>query len=158
MNKTVSGAIIILLLLAAATWFLFPPPLSEAEQIVRLLKDTQAAANSGNTRRVLYSQSEQYSGAGGTKRQVRLLLIQAAREGDISLTLNTPTVTVTGDSATVELFAQAALRQGPGSETRINSDVTLALRKEDGKRLLVLPARVWRIVSADVRTGTEGFF
>ena len=83
MKKTVYGAIIILLLLAAAAWFVFRPPLSETEQIVRLLKDTQAAANSGNTRRVLCSLSEPYSGAGGTKRQVRLLLIQAAREGDI---------------------------------------------------------------------------
>lgn len=158
MNKTVSGAIIILLLLAAAGWFVFRPPLSETEQIVRLLKDTQAAANSGNIGRVLSSLSEQYSGTGGTKRQVRLLLIEAAREGDISLTLDTPTITVTGQTARVDLFAQAALRQRPGSETRINSDVTLALRKEDGKRLLVLPARVWRIVSADVRTGTEGSF
>ncbi len=158
MNKTVSGAIIILLLLAAAASFVFRPPLSDTEQIVRLLKDTQAAANSENAGRVLSSLSEQYSGTGGTKKQVRLLLIQATREGDISLTLNTPTVTVTGETARVELFAQAALRQGPGSETRISSDVTLALRKEDGKRLLVIPARVWRIVSADVRTGAEGFF
>lgn len=157
MSKSAAGSIVILLALICAGWIYSRPRGADEQQIVRVLKATQSAANRKNVSRVLSAISEGYQGAGGSKKEVRLLILQAMRGSDVMVSLETPRITVKGDTAEVQVFVRASVQSETAQAIQFSSDATVILGKEDGKRLLLFPVRVWRITSVSVKTGTENY-
>jgi hypothetical protein len=138
----------------AAGWFATRPRGTDEEQIRRLLEQARSAAASKNLGLALSVLSEEYRGEGGSKNEVRLLLLQALRDipgirADFELT----SLSISGDSAAAEALVRVRLRSQDGTATDLETSATLRFQREDHRRLLIYPVREWRLVEANVRRG-----
>lgn len=138
----------------AAGWFATRPRGTDEEQIRELLERARTAASTKNLGQALSILSDEYQGEGGTKKEIRLLLLQAFRDiHEIRPDLEVDSIRVTGDSATAEVRARVRLRSQGGTATDFETSATLRFQREDHRRLLIYPVREWRLVEASARRG-----
>jgi len=137
----------------AAGWFATRPRGTDEEQIRRLLEQARSAAASKNLGLALSVLSEEYRGEGGSKNEVRLLLLQAFRDIPIRADFELTSLSISGDSAAAEALVRVRLRSQDGTATDLETSATLRFQREDHRRLLIYPVREWRLVEANVRRG-----
>ncbi len=145
---TVAGLIVIALILFFA---LRQPQLSDQEQIAAQMDTARNAAMHHDTRGIMSVISADYKGqtpADGNVDELHLLLSRAlGKAGALDVALSTPSTSIQGDTATSTTHLSVRTRED--GATRYDQNVTLHWKREDGTRLLLFPAKVWRIVSAD---------
>lgn len=147
-SKIVLGVVALLLVVFAVYFIVRQPPLSDQDQIIGQLETARAAAERHDAGGITAVVSTDFkSEAIANKQQLYFYLARAFRNsGKLRVVLSAPTVVVQGDSATstCQMTVYNLDRVGP----RFDQPVTLNWRREEGRRLLVLPTRVWRIVGA----------
>lgn len=143
-----AGAFALALILFFA---LHKPQPSDENQITAQMDAAREAAVHHDTRGIMRVISADYKGqtaADGNVDELHLLLSRSlGKAGALDVALAAPLVSVTGDTATSR--THLSIRTRTDGATRYDQDVTLRWHREDGTRLLVLPAKVWRIVGAD---------
>lgn len=150
---------VLIVVLLAAGWIATRPKGTDEEQIRDLTLQAEEAVRSRNLSKLMSIFSEDYSGAGGTRDQIRLLTMQAFRNSrETYLDTGEPEIQVSGDNATLTTEIRAGMESEGGSETSFQSSVTVRLRKEEGRRLLIYPVQVWRVVSSDSSTALQDLF
>lgn len=145
-------AIAAALVLALVMFFaLRQPAPSDQQQIVAQMDAARTAAVHHDTRGIMSVISADYKGqtpADGNVDELHLLLSRSlGKSGSLDVALAVPSVTVQGDTATSR--THLSVRTRADNLARYDQDVTLHWRREDGTRLLVFPAKVWRIVGAN---------
>lgn len=161
MNKAIIAVVLVALAAAAGVWYTAQPRGSDLEQITLVLSEAQEAIESKSLTRALGYLSEDYEGAGGNKQQVGALMLNAFRNSDeVRVVLDTPQIRVQGSDADVQTRASLSATSAAGDSGRISYDTEahFRLQKEDAKKYLVVPVRVWRIASAHFRMGDADLF
>lgn len=149
--KTSSKALLALAALLAAVALgvvlLRAPSVPDQTQITDQMEAARAAGERHDVNGVLRVVSDHYHDANvPSPVQLRFLLNRVKGDGPVSITQSAPTVALQGDSATT--LSHLRIVSGDG-RVLYDHDITLQWQREDGTRLGVLPAKVWRIVSAD---------
>ncbi len=159
--KPATAAILIVAVLLTAGWLATRPRGSDDEQILRLIRDTEAAVNNRNLQKTMAAVSADYQGEGGTRNEIRLALLQVFRESkEVRVSIDSiepPRITATGDSASLS-FAASIRVLGQGVDTQFSTIVGLSLRKEAHRRLLIYPVREWRVTRARAKTAMSNLF
>ena len=121
--------------------------------ILALMQKGELAGENKDLKGMTSCLSPDYSDAGGLDFDaMRLHLIQVVRaEGRYEVQVEYPRIAINGDRARVETTVSVALSDGGGGNQyrAFAGPVVLTLAREHTKRLLVLPTRVWRVVSID---------
>lgn len=139
------AAVLIVILLAAI--LLRPAPQSDQDQIATQLSKAASAARNHDASGIMQVISADFKGPSPISNtdSLHLMLIRGLRNsGRLQIDLSPPSVAVTGDTATST--SQVTVRSKESGETFYSGPLALSWRREDGHRLLVLPAKVWRIV------------
>lgn len=159
--KPAAAAVLIVAALLTAGWFATMPRGSDDEQIHRLIRNTEAAVNNRNLQKAMAAISVDYAGEGGTRNEVRLVLLQVFRESQevrVSIdSIEPPRISATGDSASLN-FAASVRVIGQGVDTQFATAAELGLRKESHRRLLIYPVREWRVIRAKAKTAVSNLF
>lgn len=135
--------------------FLRQPGPPDAVQIQAQIAAAEAAASQRNASGVMRIVSGEYKDGHLNGDQLRLLLIRAFRDsGPIQVTVSPARIHVEGESA--DSTSTITVRSGDNSQAAFNKAVTLHWRREEGRRLLVFPAHVWRVVGADYEGSLTG--
>lgn len=131
---------------------------TDKEQIVSALDDSVAASKEGRPGGVLDLMSEQFeiSGLGKISRN---WVAKQIRENKPEVSFTRETIEITGDRA--EMTADASLRLkvnlGPVSKDLSPSmqGVKLIFRKEDVRKFLIVPSKVWKLVEVRLPPGVQ---
>lgn len=150
----IAGIIVAALVLFFA---LHQPQPSDQEQIVAQMDAARSAATHHNASSIMKVISADYKGqtpADGNVDELHLLLSRSlSKAGALDVVLSPPVISVQASTATSR--SHLTVRTRGDSITRYDQDVTFHWKQEDGTRLLVFPAQVWRIVKADFPTPEE---
>ncbi len=156
-SKTVLGIAGVLAVALILFFVLRQPQPSDQEQITAQMDAARMAAMHHDTRGIMSVISADYKGqtpADGNVDELHLLLSRSlGRAGALDVALSAPSITVQGSTATSR--THLTVRTRADSNVHYDQDVTLHWRQEDGTRLLVFPAKVWRIVKADFPSPDE---
>lgn len=155
-SKRLLGLAALLALALIGFLLLRPTPVPDRTQITQRLEAARAAGERHDVNGIMAVFSEHYHDASvPSPIQLRFLLgkIQGNPPTPIQITQSAPVIDIQGDSAT----STSHLRVVSSTSGRVlyDHDITLQWHREDGNRLLVIPAKVWRVVSADY--GSFGF-
>jgi hypothetical protein len=120
---------------------------SDEVKIRSLIEDTVAAIGKRDLGGTMRCVSENYRDAEELNRdRLRMLVAQAFRaEPEYTASADVRTLSVEGDSAVVFLRAVVKSRLG---ESIYNRELVLSFRRESGRHALIVPTKVWRVVSA----------
>jgi len=144
----IAGVIVVALILF---FVLHQPQPSDQEQIVAQMDAARSAATRHDTSGIMKVISADYKGqtpADGNVDELHLLLSRSlGKAGALDIALTPPAISVQGDTATSR--SHLTVRTREDGNLRYDQNVTLHWKREDGTRLLVFPAQVWRIVGAD---------
>lgn len=156
-SKRMLGLAALLALALLGFLFLRPTPVPDRTQITQQLEAARAAGERHDVGGIMAVFSEHYHDANvPSPIQLRFLLnkVQGNPPSPLQITQSAPVIDIQGDTAT----STSHLRVVSSADGRVlyDHDVTAQWRREDGNRLLVIPAKVWRIVSADY--GSFGIF
>lgn len=147
-SKTALIAATLLLVALIMFFVLRQPPPPDQDQIIAQLEAARAAGEQNSAGGVLGVVSQDFSGPSGflhNKQQLGFYLYKQMRDGGRArVTLSPPSVAVQGDEATST--CQITVRSSDTRQVQFDQPVTLTWRKEEGRRFLVLPTQVWRIV------------
>lgn len=143
-----AAAILILALFAA---ILFKQtPISDQDQIAAQLALGAAAAQNHDAGGIMKLVSADFKGPYPISNtdSLDLALIRALRNsGRLRITMSTPSVAVAGGTAIST--SQLVVQDKESSQTLFNEPLTLDWKREDGRRLLVLPTKMWRVVGTN---------
>lgn len=146
-SKLLLGLAALLALVAVGVVLLRAPDVPDQTQITRQMEAARAAGERHDVNGVMRVISADYHDAlVPSPVQLRFLLNRIKGGGPISVTQSAPTVDIKGDSATT--VSHLRIVSGDG-RTLYDRDLSLQWKRENGHRLGILPAKVWRIVSAD---------
>ncbi len=155
MTRSIILAAVIAAALAAG-WFATRPRGTDEEQIRELLERARMAAARKDIGLALSVLSEDYRGEGGSRNELRLLLLQAFRDiHEIRADVDVTSLRVTGDTAAADVIARVRLRTQGGTATDFETAATLRFQREEHRRLLIYPVREWRLLEADARRGVS---
>ena len=124
---------------------------SDQAQIIASLESARAAASARSVSGVMQFVSDKYVDSQGFKKgKLRFLLSQGLKGDDpITVEFTSPNITVNGDTATSKIHEKVRVDANSGNLS--DEDITLQWRREDGRKWLVVPTKIWRIVGADYR-------
>jgi len=154
-SKRLLGVAALLALALVGFLLLRQTPVPDRAQITQQLEDTRAAGERHDVGTVMAVFSDHYHDANvPSPVQLRFLLNKVQGNTPIQIVQSAPVISISGDTAT----STSHLRIVSAATSRVlyDHDVTAQWRREDGNRLLVIPTKVWRIVSADY--GSFGVF
>lgn len=156
-SKRALGVVVALTLALVAYLALRQPPIPDQDQIAAQLKSAQAAAQAHDSGGIMKVISADFKGPDPISNvdSLHFYLGQALhRSGRIQVTFSPPDVVVQGETATSA--SQLTVRSLETGGTLFSQPVTLNWRREDGHRLLILPAKVWRVVGAQYQGSLPG--
>lgn len=154
-SKISLAAALGLAVVLAVFLFLRQPGPPDAVQIQTQIAAAEAAASQRNAGGVLRILSSKYRDNHVNGDQLRLLLVRAFRDsGPIQVTASPARMRVEGETA--DSTSTLTVRSVESGQTVFNKALTLHWRREEGRRLLVFPARVWRVVGADYEGSITG--
>ncbi len=148
-SKRALGLIVVLVLILVGLAALRQPPVPDQDQIAAQLESARAAAEAHDSGGIMRIISADFKGPGYISNvdSLHFALGRALNQsGRIRVTFSPPSVAVQGGTATST--CQWTIRDRTG-QTLVDQPVTLHWRREDGRRLLILPAKVWRVVGTD---------
>ncbi len=140
-------ALLLAVFVTGMVLFFQPMPPDEV-QITQQLEAARAAGERHSIGGVMKIISEKYQDSNGFNPiALRTYLNKYMGSQAVQVTQSIPTVSIQGDTAT----STSHLRVVTTSDNRVvyDRDVTLHWKLEDGARFYVIPAKVWRVVSAD---------
>ncbi len=156
-SKTVLGIAGVIVVALVLFFVLHQPQPSDQEQIVAQMEAARNAASHHDTRGVMKEISADYKGqtpADGNVDELHLLLSRSlGKGGALEVALSPPAISAQGDTATSRSRLQVRTRDD--SAVHYDQNVTLHWKREDGTRLLIFPAKVWRIVGAEFPSPDE---
>ena len=130
------------------------PRVPDSVQIASQLEEARTAVESRDILAVTQIVSHKYHEPKASRRtQVRAhaplssLLYKLQGSDGVRVTQTAPIITVQGDVATST--SHVRITMPPADRVIYDGDVTIHWAREDGTRLWVVPAKVWRAVSAD---------
>lgn len=158
-SKALLGVAMLLSLALAAFLILHQNSPSDRDQILSQLEVARAAAQAHDANGILKIVSADYHDALLFDTNDRLALglrqiVKGKNSGNVQVTLTPPDVKVEGETATSTSHLTVA--SPGGTSTFYDSDVTLHWKQEEGRRMLIFPAKVWRVTSADYNAGALG--
>lgn len=156
-SKRVLAVIVVLALILAGSLALRQPPIPDQDQIAAQLESARAAAEAHDTGGIMKIISADFKGPGYISNvdSLHFALGRALHQsGRIQVTFSPPEVAVQGDTATST--SQWTIRSLETGQTLFSQPVTLNWRREDGHRLLILPAKVWRVVGTEYQGPLPG--
>jgi hypothetical protein len=124
------------------------PTLTDQAQIAAQLEAARSAGERHDVGGVMAVVSDHYHDANvPSPVQLRFLLNKIQGDQPIQITQSLPVISVTGDTAT----STSHLSVVSQSDNRVlySHDITLQWQREDGNKFVIIPTKVWRIVSAD---------
>jgi len=144
LRRLVPWVFVVVVIGAGAGWYLLtrPEPLSDEQQIVRLIADVQRAVEQRKTSDVMRYVSDDYHDRRGLDRlDVQRLVIAGARNrATMDLSVQVTSIEVQGDSATFTAEVDYSVG-GPAMPGRSNHlTVSAELRRERGG---------WKVISAE---------
>ena len=132
----------------AALIFLRQPPVSDQAQIAQQLETARAAGEKHDIDGVMSIISADYHDANiPSPVQLRFLLNKVRGSEPVHIVQSLPTITNSGDTATS--VSHLEVDSVSGSQVLYSHDITAQWKREDANRFLIIPAKVWRITSAD---------
>ena len=140
-------ALLLAMMVVGAVLFFQPSPPDEV-QITNQLEAARAAGEQHDIGGVMKIISEKYQDSNGLNPiSLRAYLNRYMGSQAVQVTQSIPVVSVQGDTAT----STSHLRVVTTADNRVvyDHDVTLHWKHEDGAKFYVIPAKVWRAVSAD---------
>ncbi len=155
-SKRLLAIALALAALLAGYFLLRQPPQTAQEQILGQMESARQAAERRDSSGIMRVISADYADSNGLHVDaIHLYLARALRDsGHVRVAFSPPDVTVTGDTATST--TRVTVRSGPFPTPVYDAPITLHWRREDGTRLFIIPAKVWRIVGADYSGGLPG--
>jgi len=149
-SKRLLGLATLLVLALIGFLLLRPTPVPDRAQITQQIEAARAAGERHDVGGIMAVFSEHYHDANvPSPIQLRFLLskIQGNPPTPIQIVQSAPVIDIQGDTAT----STGHLRVVSSASGRVlyDHDIILQWRREDGNRLLVIPTKVWRVVSAD---------
>ena len=122
------------------------PP--DQTQIASQLEQARAAGERRDINGVMQIISENYHDSNiPSPVQLRFLLNKMMGNEDVQINQSIPVVSVQGDSATS--VSHLHIVTVPDGRVVYDHDVTMQWKREDGAKFLVVPTKVWHVVSAD---------
>ena len=155
-SKILLGVVLGLLVVLAAFLLLTRPGPTDQQQLLLQLETARAAAERHDASGIMRLVSADYKDSLGLNNdQLHAYPIQALRRdsGSYQVTLTPPQVTVSGDTAQTSSHLEVRSKNG---DTQFSGNVTLTWRREEGRRFLIFPTKVWRVVGADYGAGLPG--
>lgn len=155
-SKRALGLVVVLVLVLVGYLALRQPPVPDQDQIAAQLEAARAAAEAHDSGGVMKIISADFKGPEyiSNTDSLHFALGRALNQsGRIRVTFSPPSVVVQGDTATSACVWTVRDKTG---QTLFNQPITLHWRREDGHRLLVLPARVWRVIGTDYQGPLPG--
>ena len=155
-SKRVLAVTVVLVLALIVSVLLRQPTVPDQDQIAAQLESARAAAEAHDTGGIMQIVSADYKDSTGLNVDgLHLLLTQAMRDdGQVQVTFSPPSIVVQGDTATSS--CQMTVRDGENNSVVYDKPVTLTWQREDGRRLLVLPTKVWRVAGAQYQGAAPG--
>lgn len=120
---------------------------SDAQQLRSLVERAATAVQKRDVGGAISCVSRSYKDTNGLNYdRLRLAAAQAMRmEEPYTAGAEIRHLTVDGRDAAIEIHAWVASRNG---QPIYNRNVTLVLRKESGRHMMLIPVKVWRVVSS----------
>ena len=156
-SKTLLGLAVLLALALAAFLIWNQKPPSDREQILAQLEAARAAAEAHSAGGIMQIVSADYHDPLFNNDRLALFLrktVNSKNSEAVRVALTPPNVQAQGETATTT--SHLTVVSTATNQTQYEGDVTLHWKREDGHRLLVFPAKVWRVVSADYNMGGLG--
>ena len=148
-SKYLIGLALGLALVGIFLFLKYQPPLPDQTQIAAQLEAARAAWERRDVGAVMKIISERYHDSTvPSPIQLRFLLNKVAQgDGSAKITQSIPVIALEGDTATSTSHLQIVT--SPDGRVVYDHDVTMHWQREDGTKLLIVPIKVWRVVSAD---------
>lgn len=149
-SKLALGLVVVLALALVGSLALRQPPVPDQDQIAAQLESARAAAEAHDSGGIMKIISADFQGPAPISNvdSLHFALGRVLRQsGRVSVAFSPPDVAVRGDTATSA--SVLTVRSAETGQTLFSRPVTLDWRREDGHRLLVLPAKVWRVTGTD---------
>ena len=146
-SKVLLALALALGLIVAGIILLRAPNVPDQVQITDQLEAARAAGEAHDVSGIMRIVSEKYHDANGANPvQLRFLLNKAQGNEAVRITQSIPLVSVQGDAATSTSHVRVVTAD---NRVLYDQNMTLHWAREDGSRLGVIPAKVWRVVNAD---------
>ncbi len=154
LSKILLWLALLLVFIVAAFVFLRQPAMTDQAQIAGQLEAARAAGERHDVGGVMGIISQNYHDANvPSPVQLRFLLNKVQGSEPVKITQSLPVISVSGDTATSTSHLQ--ILSSVDSRILYSHDVTAQWKREDANRYLIIPAKIWRITSADY--GSFGF-
>ena len=146
-SKVLLGVALLLGLIVLGVVLLRAPDVPDQVQITDQLEAARAAGEAHDVGGVMRIVSDKFHSADiPSPVQLRFLLNRAEGNEAIRVTQSIPLVSVQGDAATSTSHVRVVTAD---NRVLYDQNMTLHWAREDGNRLGVIPAKVWRVVDAD---------
>ena len=153
-SKVLLWLALILVFIVVALVMLRQPPVSDQAQIAQQLETARAAGERHDVGGVMSIFSSHYHDANvPSPVQLRFLLNKVQGSEPVKITQSLPVISVTGDTATST--SHLTVTSVSSGQVLYSHDITAQWQREDANRFLIIPTKVWRVVSADY--GSFGF-
>jgi ketosteroid isomerase-like protein len=141
-----------LAIILGITVLLHLPQPAAQDQILGQMEAARAAAQSHNVSGIMRVISADYHGSSAVDSNVddlHLFLLRTVGHSNepVQATLSPPIVQVTGNTA--QSTTNVTARSTQDNSVVYSGAITLHWKKENGTRWLLVPTKVWRVVSAD---------
>jgi hypothetical protein len=153
-SKRALGIVVALIAVLIGYFALRRPPMSDQDQIAAQIESARVAAVNHNANGIMKFISADFHGPDQVSNvdSLHLYLAEALHDsGPIQIIMTLPNVTVHGNAATST--NQITIRSLETRQTDFDQPVTLEWRREEGRRFLLLPIKVWRVVGVQYQGG-----
>jgi len=152
MKKTsliVLGAAIVLLALRFGLEAFSTPKIPDEQQIMQLFEDGKQAMETEDVKAVMALISDDFNSGGYDAERLRYHLSLLFRNSiQLQVFHSPPTVRIDGSRAYAQTEARLRWQDGGWNEQDLGL-VEIRLRKEDSRRLLVIPEKRWRVIGIE---------
>ncbi|MEI6915851.1 MAG: hypothetical protein WCL39_12015 [Armatimonadota bacterium] len=156
MNK-IGVALAVVIILTAAAWISSIPHGSDEEQIRAVVAKASASVRQQNIGQMMSCLSPDFTSELGDYDATRVVLLSFFRNvKTVDVAVASPTIKITGPTATAESAIRASWTSNGESTTDVSSHLSVELRRENHKAYLVFPRREWRILTGRVSSPIPG--
>ena len=148
-SKALLWLALLLAFIGVVLVLLFQPMPPDQTQIAAQLEGARAAGERHDVGGVMQIFSEKYHDSNvPSPIQLRFILNKMMQgNGSAQITQSIPVISLQGDTATSTSHLRVVTT--PDNRVVYDHDVTMQWKREDGTKFLVVPTKVWRVVSAD---------
>jgi hypothetical protein len=152
-SKIVLGIVALIVLFALLSKAFAPDTTPDDVQIDNQLSTAAAAANNKDVGKLMSIVSDNYTDSASNNRlQLNVLLRRAlGNVQNLKVTVIPATITVTGNQA----ISQGNITITGDNQTMFSRSVTLVWKKEETRRYLVIPDKIWRVTRSSYDGNSE---